>query len=212
MWHELTDILFPGEIIGYIGRIVGAKQDVGCWTMGPFVIQSLLILIAPALMAASIYMILGRIILLTDGENLALIKRRWLTKLFVTGDVISLFSQAAGKSEMKTISLLVLTGSRWRPHGCRWPAQAWRERDNCWPVCAVSILWPFHRRRCPLSSPTFTSPHRESFKPDGSLASLPHYPIRDGLLDLGAKSLQGHRVHPRQQWNHYEKRGLRFYF
>ncbi|KAI8682265.1 hypothetical protein LRP88_09340 [Fusarium phalaenopsidis] len=26
------------EIIGYISRVVGAKQDVGCWTMGPFVI------------------------------------------------------------------------------------------------------------------------------------------------------------------------------
>ncbi|KAM5347655.1 hypothetical protein ACJ41O_007479 [Fusarium nematophilum] len=84
------------EIIGYIGRVVGAKEDVGCWTMGPFVVQSLLILIAPALMAASIYMILGRIILLTDGEKYALIKRRWLTKLFVTGDVISLFTQGAG--------------------------------------------------------------------------------------------------------------------
>ncbi|KAH7230689.1 RTA1 like protein-domain-containing protein [Fusarium solani] len=84
------------EIIGYISRVVGAKQDVGCWTMGPLVIQSLLILIAPALMAASIYMILGRVILLTDEEKFALIKRQWLTKLFVTGDVISLFSQGAG--------------------------------------------------------------------------------------------------------------------
>ncbi|KAJ4204911.1 hypothetical protein FSOLCH5_003625 [Fusarium solani] len=47
-------------------------------------------------MAASIYMILGRVILLTDEEKFALIKRQWLTKLFVTGDVISLFSQGAG--------------------------------------------------------------------------------------------------------------------
>lgn len=58
--------------------------------------QNVLILIAPALMAASIYMILGRIILLTDGERYALVKRRWLTKLFVTGDVISLMMQASG--------------------------------------------------------------------------------------------------------------------
>jgi hypothetical protein len=71
--------------------------------MGPLVIQSLLILIAPALMAASIYMILGRVILLTDEEKFALIKRQWLTKLFVTGDVISLFSQGAGKSEMQKL-------------------------------------------------------------------------------------------------------------
>lgn len=47
-------------------------------------------------MAASIYMILGRIILLTDGEIHAMLKRRWLTKTFVFGDVLSLFLQAAG--------------------------------------------------------------------------------------------------------------------
>ncbi|KAL2670296.1 hypothetical protein Neosp_014763 [[Neocosmospora] mangrovei] len=58
--------------------------------------QNLVILIAPALMAASIYMILGRIILLTEGEHLALIKRRWLTKVFVTGDVLSLLLQGSG--------------------------------------------------------------------------------------------------------------------
>ncbi|KAJ3537233.1 hypothetical protein NM208_g6398 [Fusarium decemcellulare] len=84
------------EVIGYIGRIIGASQDTGCWTLGPYIMQTLLILIAPALMAASIYMILGRIILLTEGEHIALIRRRWLTKIFVTGDVISLFMQAAG--------------------------------------------------------------------------------------------------------------------
>ncbi|KAJ3467989.1 hypothetical protein MRS44_005553 [Fusarium solani] len=66
------------EIIGYISRVVGTKQDVG------------------SLIAASIYMILGRVIPLTDGEKFALIKRQWLTKLFVTGGVISLFSQGGG--------------------------------------------------------------------------------------------------------------------
>jgi hypothetical protein len=58
--------------------------------------QNVLILIGPAFMAASIYMILGRIILLTDGEKHALIRRRWLTKLFVTGDVVSLLMQSSG--------------------------------------------------------------------------------------------------------------------
>jgi hypothetical protein len=75
---------------------MNALQKPGCWTLGPYIMQNVLILIAPALMAASIYMILGRIILLTDGERYALVKRRWLTKLFVTGDVISLMMQASG--------------------------------------------------------------------------------------------------------------------
>ena len=59
--------------------------------------QTLLILVAPALFAASIYMVLGRIILLVDGEQHSLIRKRWLTKIFVTGDVLSFLMQGAGK-------------------------------------------------------------------------------------------------------------------
>lgn len=33
-------------------------------------------------------MTLGRIIEVVDGEKYAIIKRRWLTKIFVTGDII----------------------------------------------------------------------------------------------------------------------------
>ncbi|KPM43313.1 hypothetical protein AK830_g3243 [Neonectria ditissima] len=88
------------EFIGYIGRLMGAMQDVGCWTLGPYVMQNLLILIAPAFMAASIYMILGRIIQLTEGEQYALIRQRWLTKTFVLGDVTSLLLQASGGGMM----------------------------------------------------------------------------------------------------------------
>jgi hypothetical protein len=58
--------------------------------------QSLLLLLAPALFAASIYMILGRIIRLTDGEPCSIIRARWLTKVFVAGDVFSFFVQSAG--------------------------------------------------------------------------------------------------------------------
>ncbi|KDN70407.1 putative RTM1 [Colletotrichum sublineola] len=72
----------------------------GCWTLGPYIVQNVLLLVAPALMAASIYMILGRIIELTDGESHALIKRRWLTKIFVSGDVLSLVLQSSGGGMM----------------------------------------------------------------------------------------------------------------
>ena len=41
-------------------------------------------------------MMLGRIILVTDGESHSLIAKKWLTKLFVTGDVISFMMQGAG--------------------------------------------------------------------------------------------------------------------
>ncbi|OMP88658.1 Protein RTM1 [Diplodia seriata] len=84
------------EVIGYIGRSAGATEDYGKWTVPPYVLQSVFLLVAPALFAASIYMILGRIILLTDGESHAIIKRRWLTKFFVFGDVFSFLLQSSG--------------------------------------------------------------------------------------------------------------------
>lgn len=58
--------------------------------------QTLLLLLGPALLAASIYMILGRIILLTDGEKYALVRRTWLTKIFVGGDILAFLAQSAG--------------------------------------------------------------------------------------------------------------------
>ncbi|KAI5248444.1 RTA1 like protein [Aureobasidium subglaciale] len=42
------------------------------------------------------YMSLGRIILVTHSESLAPIRRTWLTKLFVLGDVLSFMAQAIG--------------------------------------------------------------------------------------------------------------------
>ncbi|MCJ1281756.1 hypothetical protein MMC26_001079 [Xylographa opegraphella] len=83
------------EWIGYVGRALSASQTPD-WTLGPYIIQALLLLVAPALFAASIYMQLGRIILATDGEKYSLIKRTWLTKIFVMGDVLSFGVQAAG--------------------------------------------------------------------------------------------------------------------
>ena len=59
--------------------------------------QTLLILLAPVLFAASLYMELGRIILLVDGESASLVRRTWLTKIFVGGDVLSFLVQSAGQ-------------------------------------------------------------------------------------------------------------------
>ncbi|EGU75205.1 hypothetical protein FOPG_12741 [Fusarium oxysporum f. sp. conglutinans race 2 54008] len=100
-WYMLAFCLGGiSEIAGYIGRAINSTEDPGCWTLGPYVVQSVLLLIAPALMAASIYMILSRVILLTEGEVHAVIRRRWLTKIFVVGDIISIQLQSAGGSMM----------------------------------------------------------------------------------------------------------------
>ena len=59
--------------------------------------QTLSILLAPAFFTASIYMILGRLIVLVDGESHSPIRVKWLTKIFVGGDVLSFLAQSAGK-------------------------------------------------------------------------------------------------------------------
>ncbi|PVH79985.1 RTA1-domain-containing protein [Cadophora sp. DSE1049] len=83
------------EILGYVGRAIASNQSPN-WTTGPYIMQSLLLLLAPTLFAASIYMVLGRIIVLTGGEDLSLIRAKWLTKIFVAGDVMSFLAQSAG--------------------------------------------------------------------------------------------------------------------
>ena len=65
--------------------------------MKPYIIQSLLILLGPTLFAASIYMILGRIMRLTNGEAHSIIRVNWVTKIFVLGDVLSFLAQSGGK-------------------------------------------------------------------------------------------------------------------
>jgi hypothetical protein len=55
------------------------------------------LLLGPSFFAASIYMILGRIIRLTGGENHSPIRPTRLTKIFVLGDVLSFFVQSGGK-------------------------------------------------------------------------------------------------------------------
>ena len=60
--------------------------------------QSLLLLLAPAFFAASIYMSLARITQSIGAEDRCFISPRWLTRIFVTGDVLSLLVVAGGKS------------------------------------------------------------------------------------------------------------------
>jgi len=62
----------------------------------PFVIQGLLVLAAPPLLAATIYMTFGRIIRNLKTEASSLISIKWLTTFFVLGDLICLGTQLGG--------------------------------------------------------------------------------------------------------------------
>jgi len=90
-----TPFLIGGifQTIGYCGRIWSHFDKE---SIGGFVMQAILILVAPALFAASIYMILGRLIRALKAEHLSLIPIKWVTKIFVTGDVFAFGLQAGG--------------------------------------------------------------------------------------------------------------------
>ncbi|KPM37536.1 hypothetical protein AK830_g9016 [Neonectria ditissima] len=81
------------EIIGYIGRVL-AHNSTG--TLIPYVLQSIFLLIAPILFAASLYMTLGRVIVAVHGESCSMIAPRWLTRIFVFGDLFSFLIQSSG--------------------------------------------------------------------------------------------------------------------
>ena len=89
-----TNIWKPAvQLVGYIGRALAEdKTD----QLGLFILQSVAILVAPALFAASIYMTLGRLMRSVHGERHSLMPVRWLTRAFVTGDVFSFLVQSTG--------------------------------------------------------------------------------------------------------------------
>ncbi|KAJ5538274.1 hypothetical protein N7494_007753 [Penicillium frequentans] len=98
------------EAIGYAARAVNA-HDAPTYTVTLYAMQSLFILLAPSLFAASIYMILGRIIRLTNGDSRSLIRGTRLTKIFVCGDVLAFLIQSGGgaiMSSAKTASKIKL--------------------------------------------------------------------------------------------------------
>jgi hypothetical protein len=78
------------EAIGY-GARAAAVNDTG--SLGPYIIQSIFILVPPAFFAATIYMTLSRTIRCVKGEHLSLARITWLTKVFVIGDILSFWVQ-----------------------------------------------------------------------------------------------------------------------
>ncbi|KAH7205797.1 RTA1 like protein-domain-containing protein [Fusarium redolens] len=95
------------EGIGYAARARSGNESPN-WTLGLYIMQAILLLVAPALFAATIYMELGRIIIMTDGEKRALIPKKWMTKIFVTRDVLSFILQGGGGGYQSSGSLEAL--------------------------------------------------------------------------------------------------------
>lgn len=83
------------EILGYVARAVSAAETPN-WHVVPYALQSLMLLIAPSLLAASIYGMLGRLIILAKGQEYSPVRPEILTKVFITSDVLSFLVQSGG--------------------------------------------------------------------------------------------------------------------
>ncbi len=101
------------EALGYIGRI---KSHSNITTQSFYILQNILILVSPAFITATIYMIFGRLVNLLDSESYSLIKTKYLTTCFVTGDVISFLLQGTGaavsghKNMIKASRWIIMSG------------------------------------------------------------------------------------------------------
>ncbi|KAJ5243096.1 uncharacterized protein N7469_001423 [Penicillium citrinum] len=81
------------ETFGYYGRAWSheSRFDIRSWAL-----QEMLILCAPPLIAATVYMVLGRIIRSFEAEHLSSMRTKWLTFVFVMNDVLCFCTQLGG--------------------------------------------------------------------------------------------------------------------
>jgi uncharacterized membrane protein YjfL (UPF0719 family) len=100
------------EVIGYCARAAAASRTD---SLMPYILQYNMILLPPALFAATIYMCLGRIILLTEATHLSIISPRWLTGIFVTGDIVSfiILGSSSGLTILSTDHPSLATTAKW---------------------------------------------------------------------------------------------------
>ncbi|KAG0650274.1 Efflux pump [Hyphodiscus hymeniophilus] len=80
------------EVIGYVGRILSWNNQ---WQQTGFLMQIVCLTIAPAFLAAGIYLCLRRIVYAFGPEN-SRIRPETYTRLFIPCDLASLLLQAAG--------------------------------------------------------------------------------------------------------------------
>ncbi|ESZ96365.1 putative RTM1-like protein [Sclerotinia borealis F-4128] len=98
-WFWIFTVLAAAmESVGYIGRVVSTYNTDN---RNAYIIQFVLFFLAPALMAASCYMAMGRVIVHATPSSSRNIKTlwvlpRWMTPIFVTCDVIAFLIQVFG--------------------------------------------------------------------------------------------------------------------
>ncbi|TGO43420.1 hypothetical protein BHYA_0001g00490 [Botrytis hyacinthi] len=98
-WFWLFMVLAAAmESVGYISRVVSVYDTTN---RNAYIVQFVLIFLAPALMAASCYMAMGRVILHVTPSSFRNVKNlwvppRWMTPIFVTCDIVAFLIQVFG--------------------------------------------------------------------------------------------------------------------
>lgn len=136
----------PVEFLGYVVR-AAARQNTS--SLGAYAIQNLLLLVAPALFAATIYMTLSRVIRQLGASHLSIINPAKLTRLFVWGDVICFWIQggAAPLQAIQDVPILPVIG--------KWVVVAGLVLQVALFGFFVVVAGKFHRAL--LASPTTSS-------------------------------------------------------
>ncbi|KAL1616177.1 hypothetical protein SLS56_011501 [Neofusicoccum ribis] len=81
--------------LGYVGRFISSRQAPD-YTTWPYAAQFAIILASPVLLTSSMYLVMARIVVATDGEVQFPIKMKWFTKAFCGGDSSSLGMMGIG--------------------------------------------------------------------------------------------------------------------
>ena len=85
------------ESVGYGMRYMSAND---ADKFMPYILESVFVLVAPALYAATIYMVFGQMLQYLRCTKLSIVPARWSTTIFVMGDVFSFCVQGAGAGIM----------------------------------------------------------------------------------------------------------------
>ncbi|KAI5926027.1 RTA1 like protein-domain-containing protein [Camillea tinctor] len=97
------------EVVGFVGRAIASEETD---QLLPCIIQSIFLLLPPILFAASIYMVLARIIRAARGEQYSLISFSIITKTFVWSDAVSFLIQSTGAGMMATGTEMASAGRK----------------------------------------------------------------------------------------------------
>ncbi|CZT50930.1 related to phospholipid-translocating ATPase [Rhynchosporium secalis] len=81
-----------GETVGYVGRVLMHSNP---WDSGPFIIQILLLIVSPSLLAAGLYLTLKHLVI-HYGPQYSRLTPKLYTWIFVTCDAIGFLTQCIG--------------------------------------------------------------------------------------------------------------------